>query len=270
MKNIFKSRFSLIAICIVLGILIGSFALCGCRTNYGLLEGMTVEEKKKNVTEGATGSSGASGATGATGASGDSNLTTVAAGGQSAINPSAIIETKPMGVADIASSLSSMGANIDTNNANAITGSIAKALATINPVGSIVPQKKETDTADTFVGKKEGFQTSKPLAWGPLKSTESEDIRLTKWVSDAMRYSKGMGNENHLDSYQYNSGPPIPLPEGEMFFFKDTKFDTSCCPGTYTNSMGCACLSKKQFQYLTMRGGNNTAPDTKTSYYNEF
>jgi hypothetical protein len=43
MKNIFKSRFSLIAICIVLGILIGSFTLCGCRTNYGLLEGMVNE-----------------------------------------------------------------------------------------------------------------------------------------------------------------------------------------------------------------------------------
>jgi len=47
MKNIFKSRFSLIAICIVLGILIGSFALCGCKTNYGLLEGMTSDIKKK-------------------------------------------------------------------------------------------------------------------------------------------------------------------------------------------------------------------------------
>ena len=44
MKNILKSRFSLIAICIVLGILIGTFALCGCRTNYGLLEGMNVKE----------------------------------------------------------------------------------------------------------------------------------------------------------------------------------------------------------------------------------
>ena len=262
MKNIFKSRFSLIAICIVLGILIGSFALCGCRTNYGLLEGMAVEEKKKKTTEGATGASGATG---------DGNQTTVSGGdGQSSINPAAIMETKPMGVGDIASSLSSMGANIDTNGANAITSSIAKALATINPVGGIVPQNKETDNADTFVGKKEGFQSSKPLAWGPIKDTESEDIRLNKWVSDAMRYSKGMGNENHLDSYQYNSGPPIPLPEGEMFFFKDTKFDTSCCPGTYTNSMGCACLSKKQFQYLTMRGGNNTVPNTKTSYYNEF
>ena len=270
MKNIFKSRFSLIAICIVLGILIGSFALCGCRTNYGLLEGMALEEKKK-VTEGATGSSGASGASGATGASGDGNQTTVSGGdGQSSINPAAVMDTKPMGVADIASSLSSMGANLDTTGGNVMTNSFAKALASINPIGGIVPQNKETVTVDTFLNKKEGFQSSKPLGWKSIADTESDDVNSTKWVSDALRYSKGMGNENHLDSYQYNSGPPIPLPEGEMFFFKDTKFDISCCPGTYTNSMGCACLSKKQFQYLTMRGGNNTVPNTKTSYYNEF
>jgi len=254
MKNIFKSRFSLIAICIVLGILIGSFALCGCRTNYGLLEGMTVEKKK--ITEGATG---------------DTNLTTVSDGGQSSLNPASVLEAKPMGVTDIASSLSSMGANLDTNGANAITSSIAKALATVNPVGSMIPQVKNDIQEDTAAqAKKEPFQMSKPLAWGPIKDTETEDVNLTKWVSDAMRYSKGMGNENRLDSYQYNSGPPIPLPEGEMFFFKDTKFDSSCCPSTYSNSMGCACLSKKQFQYLTMRGGNNTVPNTKTSYYNEF
>lgn len=255
MKNIFKSRFSLIAICIVLGILIGSFALCGCRTNYGLLEGMAVEEKKK-VKEHLV-----------AGATSEGNSTTVSDGGQPSINPAAVLETKPMGVTDIAGGLASVGSSLDTNGANAITSSIAKALETINPIGSVVPQKKE---ADSVVDKKEPFQMSKPLAWGPIKDTESDDVHLTKWVSDAMRYTKGMGNENRLNSNQYNSGPPIPLPEGEMFFFKDTKFDTSCCPGTYTNSLGCACMSKKQFQYLTMRGGNNTVPDTKTSYYNEF
>ena len=254
MKNIFKSRFSLIAICIVLGILIGSFALCGCRTNYGLLEGMTSEEEKKKVTKVTEG------------ATSDGNSTAVSTGGQPSLNPAAVLETTPMGVGDIASSLSNMGANIDMTGGNIATNSFAKAIESINPI-NITPQKKETDT---FVNNKEGFQTSKPLAWGPIKDTETEDVNLTKWVSNAIRYSKGMGNENHLDSYQYNSGPPIPLPEGEMFFFKDTKFDTACCPGTYTNSLGCACLSKKQFQYLTMRGGNNTIPDTKTSYYNEF
>jgi hypothetical protein len=150
---------------------------------------------------------------------------------------------------------------LDKEGGNAITGAISKALGSINPISGESGGNKKS---------KESFQVSKPLAWGPIKDNESESVNLTKWVSDAMRYSKGMGNENKLDSNQYHSGPPIPLPEGEMFFFKDTKFEPSCCPGTYSNSMGCACLSKKQFQYLTMRGGNNTVPDSKTSYYNEF
>jgi hypothetical protein len=91
-----------------------------------------------------------------------------------------------------------------------------------------------------------------------------------------MRYAKGMGNENRLDSYQYNTGPKIPLPEGEMFFFKDTKFSPNCCPSTYSSSLGCACLSKKQFNYLMTRGGNNNIPagcknsGCNASYYNEY
>jgi hypothetical protein len=255
MKNIFKSRFSLIAICIVLGILIGSFALCGCRTNYGLLEGMATNDateadnaKKKKVQEALDG---------------DTNLTTVSQGGPPALNPETIINdaTQPIDVIKVADQVSAYGKELEKKDGNnAMLNTLGKAISTIVPFPA----------GDTFTVNREAFQVSKPLAWGPIKDTESEDVNLTKWVSDAMRYSKGMGNENRLDSYQYNSGPPIPLPEGELFFFKDTKFDPSCCPGTYSNSVGCACLSKKQFQYLTMRGGNNTIPDTKTAYYNDF
>jgi hypothetical protein len=194
---------------------------------------------------------------------GDTNLTTVSQGGPPALNPETIINdaTQPIDVIKVADQVSAYGKELEKKDGNnAMLNTLGKAISTIVPFPA----------GDTFTVNREAFQVSKPLAWGPIKDTESEDVNLTKWVSDAMRYSKGMGNENRLDSYQYNSGPPIPLPEGELFFFKDTKFDPSCCPGTYSNSVGCACLSKKQFQYLTMRGGNNTIPDTKTAYYNDF
>lgn len=236
MKNIFKSRFSLIAICIVLGILIGSFALCGCRRNHGLLEGMDTAQDKSPVK-------------------------------LDPLNPD---NKQLIGVSDIASSLQNLGSSMGTDG-NAITSSIAKALQTINPTQNMIPaQNNEVAPAESNKEKKEPFQVSKPLEWGAIKESEEETVNLTKWVSDAMRYSKGMGNEDKLNSYQYNNGPAIPLPEGEMFFFKDTKFDPSCCPGSYSSGKGCACLSKKQFQYLTMRAGNNTIPDNKTSYFNEF
>jgi hypothetical protein len=39
--------------------------------------------------------------------------------------------------------------------------------------------------------------------------------------------------------------------------FKDTAFKPNCCPNTYTNSMGCACMTRTQYDYLNSRGGNN-------------
>lgn len=237
MKNIFKSRFSLIAVCIVLGILIGSFALCGCRMNYGLLEGMEAN---------------------ADGAATQSEDKKEKKDIQTAVDSA----SNPVGVGDIASGLARVGASLEAGgDGNAITASIAEALRTVNPVEKII---------SPFSTKKEAFQVSKPLAWKPLAENESDDLNLSTWVSDAVKYSKGMSSEDHLNSYQYNSGSTVPLPEGQLFFFKDTKFDSSCCPSTYTSSKGCACMSKKQFQYLTMRGGNNTIPDNKTSYFNEF
>ena len=251
MKNMFKSKFSLIAICIVLGILIGSFALCGCRTNYGLLEGMAV----KKTREGADGTVTTGGA-----------ATAPAAAPAAPAAASSAVPLAPAPASDGGAGLAGMG---DMNGKNKLLDALKQAGGSANPLAALM-SSMPSDASDASDAKKEGFQVSKPLGWGPLQETEVADVNLTKWVKDAMRYSKGMGNENRLDSYQYNSGPPIPLPEGELFFFKDTKFDPSCCPGTYSSSVGCACLSKKQMQYLTMRGGNNTIPDTKTSYYNDF
>lgn len=39
--------------------------------------------------------------------------------------------------------------------------------------------------------------------------------------------------------------------------FKKTPFKPECCPNTYSNSMGCACMSTQQYNYLVTRGGNN-------------
>ena len=118
---------------------------------------------------------------------------------------------------------------------------------------------------------KENFEVRQPVGFADIVESKGDSWNLSKWVKNAVRYSKGMGNENKLDSYKYNTGPPIPLPEGELFFFADTKFNPESCPGTYSNSMGCAAMSQQQYNYLMMRGGNNTPPkNTNTAYFNEF
>jgi hypothetical protein len=50
---------------------------------------------------------------------------------------------------------------------------------------------------------------------------------------------------------------PIPLPEGELSMFATTPFKPECCPNSYSNSMGCACMTTGQYNYLVNRGGNN-------------
>ena len=83
------------------------------------------------------------------------------------------------------------------------------------------------------------------------------------WVNTAKRYAAGVGNENRLNTYKDNVGTPVPLPEGELFFFADNKFKPECCPSTYSDSMGCACLSQAQVTYLNQRGGNRTMGPTE-------
>jgi len=52
----------------------------------------------------------------------------------------------------------------------------------------------------------------------------------------------------------------IPLPSGETDMFSTTNFKGSCCPNSFSNSMGCACMTLGQYKYLNERGGNNSPP----------
>ena len=90
-----------------------------------------------------------------------------------------------------------------------------------------------------------------------------DDSYTMGWVQTAKRYASGMGNKNRFNTYKDNVGTPVPLPEGELFFFADNKFKPECCPSTYSNSMGCACLSQAQVEYVNQRGGNRTLGPTE-------
>ena len=90
-----------------------------------------------------------------------------------------------------------------------------------------------------------------------------DDSYTMGWVETAKRYASGMGNKNRLNTYKDNVGTPVPLPVGELFFFADNKFKPECCPSTYSDSMGCACLSQAQVDYINQRGGNRTLGPTE-------
>ena len=244
MKNMLKNKTSLIIVCVFIGILICYFTMCNCRMNYSLIEGMTTPTTTTTMPPPGSGP-------GSTAPTTTSSL------------KDSIAKVASMGVVPAPSAVGAAPAAAPSGSNTTAVGSKSKVTA---PATSAPAPVKAG-----FQAGREGFQLKQPIEFASLQESKSDDWNLSKWVKDAMRYAKGMGNENRLDSYQYNSGPQIPLPEGELFFFKDTKFSPQCCPGTYSSSLGCACLSKPQFNYLVTRGGNNTVPTgRKTAYYNEY
>ena len=106
-------------------------------------------------------------------------------------------------------------------------------------------------------GLMEGFQAGSELAGAVL------DYRMSTGNKSSWELQTN-NNTTYNDWYkslETNTGGPVPLPEGEMLIFDQNKFDPSCCPSAYSNSMGCVCPSSEQMQYLNERGGNRTYQD---------
>ena len=83
-------------------------------------------------------------------------------------------------------------------------------------------------------------------------SLSNKPIDTSKWFTPDLT-NGGKGAQNILNRKQQ----PIPLPEGEMLMFANTEFKPDCCPNAYSNSMGCACMTTDQYNYLISRSGNN-------------
>ena len=84
------------------------------------------------------------------------------------------------------------------------------------------------------------------------------DGNSSSWENKANEYADNMDNSDRLNRHSTYSGTPVPLQEGEMFFFAENEFKPECCGATYSSSTGCACTSEEQVKYLNTRGGNRT------------
>lgn len=102
----------------------------------------------------------------------------------------------------------------------------------------------------------EGFAAGTELVGAALNYSIGDGVPISWEAQDTQNITSNTNSiYEHLDA---NKGSPVPLQEGELFMFSNNKFDSSCCPSTYSNSMGCACLSTEQAKYLNERGGNRT------------
>lgn len=76
-------------------------------------------------------------------------------------------------------------------------------------------------------------------------------ISVPAGVTDPPDTTEGFSNLNKKSSKHKLWKSEIPL------IFDNTPFSPECCPTTYSNSQGCACMSMSQYTYLIDRGGNN-------------
>jgi hypothetical protein len=100
--------------------------------------------------------------------------------------------------------------------------------------------------ANTNYGESSSFSLTNPDApdtsnWGMPSMVVRPGEPLSKGVQEILNRPK----------------QPIPLPEGQLLMFANTPFKPECCPNTYSNSTGCACMTVDQYDYLRERGGNN-------------
>jgi hypothetical protein len=106
---------------------------------------------------------------------------------------------------------------------------------------------------------KEGFSNYKTNAGPQFASTSTSFSFLNPdtWSQASLVYTAGTAPSAAVKSIWDRGKNQAPLAEGEMDVFANTEFKPECCPNTYSNSEGCACMSTQQYDTLISRGGNN-------------
>lgn len=103
-----------------------------------------------------------------------------------------------------------------------------------------------------FVGANTNFGESSQF------NLESDPvINTSSWSAPNMTVIPGEPLNPAVKQFLARKQQQLPLPEGEMVFFANSEFKPECCPNTYSNSMGCACMTSQDYNYLIQRGGNN-------------
>jgi hypothetical protein len=106
----------------------------------------------------------------------------------------------------------------------------------------------------------EGFVGSNNTAYGPeFAGARTPDYIMnpTTWSMPTLTYSPGTTPGAGVQAIWDRPKQPIPLPKGELDLFATTEFKPECCPNTYSNSSGCACMTVGQYDALRTRFGNN-------------
>ena len=106
---------------------------------------------------------------------------------------------------------------------------------------------------------KEGF-TGANINYGESSVYDLKNdtpVDTSAWNQPNMTVVPGQPLSEGVKKFLAREPQPVPLPEGEMLMFANTPFKPECCPNTYSNSMGCACVTGEQYNYIISRASNN-------------
>ena len=103
-----------------------------------------------------------------------------------------------------------------------------------------------------FTGANTNYGQSSPYSLG-----DNSSVNTSSWGQPNMTVTPGKPVSKAVKKFLAREEQPLPLPEGEMLMFANTPFKPECCPNTYSNSSGCACMTGEQYNYIIQRGNNN-------------
>lgn len=140
-----------------------------------------------------------------------------------------------------------MSGNLLTQMSN---GNVAAAGTMINKAKNNSTKKGEGK--EGFVGANTNYGQS-----SPYDLTSNPQIDTNSWNQPNLTVEKGKPINPSVKQFLERQQQQLPLAEGELDFFANVPFKPECCPNTYSSSMGCACMTSKDYNYLILRGGNN-------------
>ena len=126
--------------------------------------------------------------------------------------------------------------------------------------GKKVAAKRVYNSTTDETTTTEGFVGANNTAYGPeFAGARTPDYIMnpSTWSMPTLTYSPGSKPDAGVKSIWDRPKQPIPLPKGQLDMFATTPFKPECCPNAYSSSMGCACMTVDQYNYLRERGSNN-------------
>jgi hypothetical protein len=129
---------------------------------------------------------------------------------------------------------------------------VVNTLAGTTNIPGIIEGLTRMAKREGFVGANTNYGESSKYTLGDYNS-----VNTASWSMPDLTVTAGQPLSQGVQNILNRPEQPVPLPEGEMLMFANTPFKPECCPNTYSNSSGCACMTTKQYNYLIERGANN-------------